>query len=423
LEANATEPANITEIIVFDEHVAGEFIPSASGVVVDFDSVTSPYHGAKCASVGAIGNNDTITFTAAAAKLKADYESLSLFLKLKSVATSKHMLYVQFRLAGVAVSNEVALQFNFSDINNWQNISLLLSAFTFSNAQFDSLRLRWSKTGTQTDFTGFYLDYIKLQKGVVQPTFVDSIELTGDVTGQGKTGTPFETTMKTVNSTVGAFGSATKSVTITVDAKGRITSVSENTIEGSGGITDAPANGNKYARKDNAWIIVLDGTNGKSVELSTSGGYFVWRLVGDPDWIQLYPVPLDGDDGRSSEMSVQGGYVCWRLVGDVTWNQLYQIPAAGIADAPSDGKLYGRKNGAWAEVVIPSDNSVIVRIDFQSLEAFDYTCPVALKFTSQTNESTAANLSVALNTNMAQFQNLTVTPTALGLVILEGVQL
>lgn len=303
IPAAATEPDNITEIIVFNEHVAGEFTPSASGVAVNFDYTDDKYAGSKSMSVGAIGNNDTISLTSDAPKLKADYESFSLFLKLKASASKSHALYAQFRLAGVAVSNEVALPFNLTDTTSWQNISLLLSAFTFSNAQFDSLRLRWSKTGTQTDFTGFYLDYIKLQKGIVQPTFVDTVELTGDVTGKGKTGTPFETTLKNVI-TAGTFGSATKSVTITVDAKGRITSVTENTIEGGGGIPDAPANGNKYARKDNTWVIVLDGTNGKSVELSTSGGYFVWRLVGDPDWIQLYPVPTDGNDGASAYVYV-----------------------------------------------------------------------------------------------------------------------
>ena len=36
----------------------------------------------------------------------------------------------------------------------------------------------------------------------------------------------------------------------------------------------------------------------------------------------------------------------WR--GDKSWQTL---PAAGIADAPNDGKMYFRKNGAWVALL------------------------------------------------------------------------
>lgn len=392
LPANATEPAGVTDEIIFNENT--EWTPSTVGVIVDFDNLTAPFAGLKCASVGTIGNNDAIIFTAAAPVNVEDYESLSGFLKLKAIASSKNAIYVQFRLAGVSVTQELSIPWLITDITNWQNIALKLADFTFNSATFDSVRIRWSRVQGAIEHAGFYLDYIKLQKGVAAPGFVDSIELTGDVIGKGKTGTPFETTLKTVNSNVGQYGSATKAVTVTVDAKGRITAISETNIEGS-----------------------------QTAEFSAVGGWLVWRYVGDPDWIQLFQIPIDGDDGQTPELSVQAGWLCWRYVGGSGWTQLYQIPEAGIADAPADGKLYGRKNNAWVEVVIPTDNSVIVRIDFQAMDAFEYTCPVALKFTSQTSESTAATLSVALNTNMAQFEPLTVTPTALGLVILTGEQL
>ena len=61
-----------------------------------------------------------------------------------------------------------------------------------------------------------------------------------------------------------------------------------------------------------------------------------------------------------------------------------------------------------------------VYIDFLSVTPFIYNCPYALKFTSQISEATGATLSVALNTNMTQFQKLTVTPTQVGLIILKG---
>jgi hypothetical protein len=64
-----------------------------------------------------------------------------------------------------------------------------------------------------------------------------------------------------------------------------------------------------------------------------------------------------------------------------------------------------------------------VYIDFLDTTPFVYNCPYALKFTTQISESTAATLSVALNTNMAQFDKLTVTPAVIGLVILKGILL
>jgi len=64
-----------------------------------------------------------------------------------------------------------------------------------------------------------------------------------------------------------------------------------------------------------------------------------------------------------------------------------------------------------------------IDIDFQVLEDFVYVCPIAMKFIEQISEGTAATLSTALNTDMAQFVHLTITPTALGMVILKGITL
>jgi hypothetical protein len=104
----------------------------------------------------------------------------------------------------------------------------------------------------------------------------------------------------------------------------------------------------------------------------------------------------DGNDGREVELRENAGWVEWRYVGDVSWTQLYQIPSSG------------------------TDNTFDVYIDFLDTTAFVYNCPAALKFTQVISESTAPTLSVALNTNIAQFDKITITPTAVGLVILKG---
>nr|WP_319268296.1 hypothetical protein [uncultured Draconibacterium sp.] len=73
---------------------------------------------------------------------------------------------------------------------------------------------------------------------------------------------------------------------------------------------------------------------------------------------------------------------------------------------------------------VPSNNDWEVYIDFEAVEAFTYTCPYAMKFTAMNHQqANAPTLSVALNTNMAQYDDLVITPDAVGLVTLIGIKL
>lgn len=62
-------------------------------------------------------------------------------------------------------------------------------------------------------------------------------------------------------------------------------------------------------------------------------------------------------------------------------------------------------------------------LQFFDLIPYTYECPFALKFTEQEVKpgNTAAMLSVALNTPLAKFDTITITPAQVGLVILKGV--
>lgn len=166
--ANATEPEGITDEIIYNENT--EWTPTESGVTVDYNSATDPYSGSKCADVGAVGTGDSITFTAGAAKSVADYETLSFFLKLKEAMTNKHYLRVQFFLAGVAVSNILIVANNIGTTGEWLNVALLMDAFTFTGTEFDAVKFDWLKQNPQNDHSGFYLDLVKLQAGITQPT-------------------------------------------------------------------------------------------------------------------------------------------------------------------------------------------------------------------------------------------------------------
>ena len=68
----------------------------------------------------------------------------------------------------------------------------------------------------------------ELDTNVYLTALDQTVTLTGDVTGSGPTVNPIATTLATVNSNVGTFGSASAIPIITVDAKGRITSVTLN---------------------------------------------------------------------------------------------------------------------------------------------------------------------------------------------------
>lgn len=169
--ANATEPEPpdggvIADTLVYDENV--EWTGSSIGVSVDFASATDPYSGSICADVGTISNGDVVDFTSDS-PIPADLESLSLFFKLKEDVARAFSLNVQFYLSGSPVTDEFEIPID-RGILTWQNIGLDFAGVVFSETTFDEVLFRWRKTGRLVDVDGFYLDFIKLQSGLEQPT-------------------------------------------------------------------------------------------------------------------------------------------------------------------------------------------------------------------------------------------------------------
>lgn len=234
--AEITVPAGATGFggsifreVIYNENI--EWTGTGVGLTVDFDSTTLPFFGSKCADAGAFGNNDYIKFVNGSPVTVADYDMMFLALKLKAAANAT--LTATFYLAGKAISSPAMVRFNASSLA-WQQLYLILQEVKFKDTQFDEVRFTWLRIGAGTD-PGFYLDYVRLERGISVPPQNTSVILTGDVTGNGVTGSPVQTTLKTVNEDVGQYGSATKVPKITVDAKGRVTAVSEEDITGGGG--------------------------------------------------------------------------------------------------------------------------------------------------------------------------------------------
>lgn len=64
-----------------------------------------------------------------------------------------------------------------------------------------------------------------------------------------------------------------------------------------------------------------------------------------------------------------------------------------------------------------------LNVDFTIVEPFVYNVPQPMKFILLDYENDEPSLSIALNTDLARYDKLTITPTALGLVTLTGILL
>jgi len=177
------------------------------------------------------------------------------------------------------------------------------------------------------------------------------------------------------------------------------------------------------------------GDDGREVELSTDSGYVVWRYVGETVWNNLVSLAsITGPSGREIELGVVSGYIVWRYQGETTWTNLIALSAI----TGSNGReIELRENAGWVEWRYTGDvtwvqlyeiptgggggDTFLVHLKFEAVGSIVYTAPYDCKFTamkySQTN---APTLSVALDTNIAEYGDLTVTADATGLVTLTG---
>lgn len=104
-----------------------------------------------------------------------------------------------------------------------------------------------------------------------------------------------------------------------------------------------------------------------------------------------------------------------------------KVGEARLLQIFSDIKKRGLTDGMFRTLIQSlwrdkDDNACMFSFKFEVTEAFTFVCPEALKFTSMEHQQTnVPALSVALNTDMAKYDNLIITPDAVGLVILKGV--
>jgi hypothetical protein len=201
--------------------------------------------------------------------------------------------------------------------------------------------------------------------------------------------------------------------------------------------------------------IATTGQNGKNTEMSVQAGYVCWRLVGDANWIQLLPVnSLKGADGKgistialtstvgkvktytitftdttTTTFSVTdgndgatgkgiSGIALTNTVGKVKTYTITFTDATTTTFNVTDGNDGAAGTGGGGGGTI--DEIVEVYVDFVDSVPYTYTCPTALRFTTLEYEGAAPTLSVPLNTDMAQYADIIITPNGPGLVLLKG---
>lgn len=87
--------------------------------------------------------------------------------------------------------------------------------------------------GSTTQVGTFTVNAKGLITAASNATIPNAVEITGDATGSGTTSTNTAITLATVNSNVGSFGSSTLIPVLTVNAKGLVTAVSTATVDAS----------------------------------------------------------------------------------------------------------------------------------------------------------------------------------------------
>ena len=166
--AGATIP-NILQTIIYDENTEN-FTGTTTGVTLNLDNTVNPYHLTKSANVGNSTGTKNIIFTQNTGTSNAsDYSILKVYFWLKQKFASNANIGISFLNGTTVVSNTITLNasigFTKTIDSSYQNVSIPMSSFHFTNNVFNKVRITLS--GPQS---GVYFDYMQLQGGINIPS-------------------------------------------------------------------------------------------------------------------------------------------------------------------------------------------------------------------------------------------------------------
>ncbi len=208
------------------------------------------------------GTGQTTASGAINALVPAQTGNTGKFLSTNGSIVSWQTLPGSGTVTSVAVSGANGIGVSGSPITTSGTINLTLGAITPTSVSSSGI-----VTGTNISATGTISGSNFSGTSSGTNTGDQTITLTGDVTGTGSGS--FTTTLSTVNSNVGTFGSSTQVPVITVDGKGRVTAISTVSVSaGSGTVTSVGATGGTTGMSfsgtpiTTSGVLVLEGTLG-----------------------------------------------------------------------------------------------------------------------------------------------------------------
>jgi len=198
IPAGATTPGpEVPNTTVFDEAGPGEWATSSTGTgTAVFNATSNPKNGTIHGRATNIENNFSLIFTAAANISTADVTVIGFQLRLLAQLFAGQDIAIQFfNNAGGAVSNQVNLSIAKDQVNSYQFVSLPLEDFNFTASQFRQIHVIYRRRRGATVFSGFDIDVVQIQGGVIPPIVQGTVQLQGHVSGSGQTGTPIQVTI------------------------------------------------------------------------------------------------------------------------------------------------------------------------------------------------------------------------------------
>jgi hypothetical protein len=171
--AATTQPAGLTDLILYDENVETTVTFSGPGTGVSNDTA-DPYVGTFAIKQTVVGNQTTVSFTFAAEQHFETATSLSMWLQMFSAIRSADGLYARWiDLAGNQVGSTAQFTFNKggqdpSIIDNYQFAAVEFSNFGIGSSLVKKLEITYQRKGTGTN-PGWRIDLVKIEDGLTQP--------------------------------------------------------------------------------------------------------------------------------------------------------------------------------------------------------------------------------------------------------------
>ena len=180
IDMNVAPGLALQSLLIYDGgDVASTFTPTAlQGASWDFVATTNPNQGTFHVEAASTNNNDLASFADGANTYNlGSYQLFECFIKLNSwPSQGTKEVFVSFFNDGASVSDEIGISSYISTTNlaTYQLCQVPMSAFTFSGASFDEIRLRIVDNGPGSAPT-FDIDDINMvepgQSGTVEYTF------------------------------------------------------------------------------------------------------------------------------------------------------------------------------------------------------------------------------------------------------------